>query len=120
MKRELKVVGWNRRSFDTVITSNRYLKARLLMITKPGSILLLHDNLEQTQQLINNKELSDILINQYYKNSHKSDKCDDTHIIFDDKVDDNEDNSKDNNTYQVHISDSCDTDNTDDDNIDDI
>ena len=54
LKRELKVVGWNRRSFDTVITSNRYLKARLLMITKPGSILLLHDNLEQTQQVLHN------------------------------------------------------------------
>ena len=78
-------------------------------------------NLEQTQQLINNKELSDILINQYYKNSHKSDKCDDTHIIFDDKVDDkvddNEDNSKDNNDkYAGNISDSDET----DDNIDDI
>lgn len=79
-------------------------------------------NLEQTQQLINNKELSDILINQYYKNSHKSDKSDnndDTHIIFDNKEDDNRIKTTDNNTYQVHISDSYDTDNTDD-NIDDI
>jgi peptidoglycan/xylan/chitin deacetylase (PgdA/CDA1 family) len=54
LKRELKVVGWNKRSFDTVLTSRRYLKARMLMITKPGSILLLHDNLEQTQQVLHN------------------------------------------------------------------
>ena len=79
-------------------------------------------NLEQTQQLINNKELSDILINQYYKNSHKSDKCDDTHIIFDNKEDiDRNPDTPDtpdtfNNKYQVNISDSDDT----DDNIDDI
>ena len=76
-------------------------------------------NLEQTQQLINNKELSDVLINQYYKNSNKSDKSDnneETHIIFDNKEDDKINSSVDNNTYQVHISDSDDT----DDNIDDI
>lgn len=80
-------------------------------------------NLEQTQQLINNKELSDVLINQYYKNSNKSDKSDnndDTHIIFDNKEEDKRNNKTDNNTYQVHISDSDETDNTDDDNIDDI
>ena len=76
-------------------------------------------NLEQTQQLINNKELSDVLINQYYKNSNKSDKSDnneETHIIFDNKEDDKINSSVDNNTYQVHISDSDDT----DDGIDDI
>jgi translation initiation factor 1A len=73
-------------------------------------------NLEQTQQLINNKELSDVLINQYYKNSNKSDNNEETHIIFDNKEDDNINSSVDNNTYQVHISDSDDT----DDNIDDI
>ncbi len=76
-------------------------------------------NLEQTQQLINNKELSDVLINQYYKSSNKSDKSDnndDTHIIFDNKEDDKRNNITDNNTYQVHISDSDDT----DDGIDDI
>jgi initiation factor 1A len=76
-------------------------------------------NLEQTQQLINNKELSDILINQYYKNSNKSDKSDnndDTHIIFDNKEDNKINSLSDNNTYQVHISDSDDT----DEGIDDI
>jgi initiation factor 1A len=47
-------------------------------------------NIEQTQNLINNKELSDVLINKYYSNSHKTDKCDDAHIIFDN----NDKNSK--------------------------
>ena len=72
------------------------------------------------RDFINTKELSDVLINEYYKNSHKTDKSDnndDTHIIFDNKEDDKRIKTTDNNTYQVHISDS---DNTDDDNIDDI
>ena len=71
-------------------------------------------NLEQTQSLINNKRLSDVLINQYYKNSHKTDKSDDTHIIFDDK----EENGDDNNTDIENSKVSSDTDDTDD--IDDI
>lgn len=71
-------------------------------------------NLEQTQSLINNKRLSDVLINQYYKNSHKTDKSDDTHIIFDDK----EENCDDNNTDIENSKVSSDTDDTDD--IDDI
>ena len=74
-------------------------------------------NLEQTQYLINTKELSDVLINEYYKNSHKTDKSDnndDTHIIFDNKEDDKRIKTTDNNTG--NISDSDET----DDNIDDI
>jgi len=75
-------------------------------------------NLEQTQYLINNKELSDVLINEYYKNSHKTDKSEDTHIIFDDKKDDDKNNlnpQRDDNYINI-ISDSDET----DDNIDDI
>jgi translation initiation factor 1A len=75
-------------------------------------------NLEQTQYLINNKQLSDVLINEYYKNSHKTDKSEDTHIIFDDKKDDDKNNlnqQRDDN-YINNISDSDET----DDNIDDI
>jgi initiation factor 1A len=71
-------------------------------------------NLEQTQSLINNKQLSDVLINQYYKNSHKTDKSDDTHIIFDDKEEKDENNKTDIENSKV----SSDTDDTDD--IDDI
>lgn len=71
-------------------------------------------NLEQTQSLINNKQLSDVLINQYYKNSHKTDKTDDTHIIFDDKEENSDNNKGDMENSKV----SSDTDDTDD--IDDI
>lgn len=71
-------------------------------------------NLEQTQSLINNKQLSDVLINQYYKNSHKTDKSDDTHIIFDDKEENGDNNKGDMENTKV----SSDTDDTDD--IDDI
>jgi translation initiation factor 1A len=75
-------------------------------------------NLEQTQYLINNKQLSDVLINEYYKNSHKSDKSEDTHIIFDDKKDDDKNNlnQQRDDDYINNVSDSDET----DDNIDDI
>jgi len=76
-------------------------------------------NIEQTQCLINNKELSSVLISKYYSNSHKTDKCDDTHIIFDD----NNENSKlkkvsNNSSIYVELNISSDSDNSDD--IDDI
>jgi initiation factor 1A len=74
-------------------------------------------NLEQTQSLINNKQLSDVLINQYYKNSHKTDKSDDTHIIFDDKEEKDENNKTDIENGRVS-SDTYDSDYSDD--IDDI
>ena len=74
-------------------------------------------NLDQTQSLINNKQLSDVLINQYYKNSHKTDKLDDTHIIFEDKDDNKEDNLN-KNTDDVFISNDSNED--DDYDIDDI
>lgn len=74
-------------------------------------------NLEQTQSLINNKQLSDVLINQYYKNSHKTDKFDDTHIIFDDKEEKDENNKKDIENGRVS-SDTYDSDDSND--IDDI
>jgi translation initiation factor 1A len=75
-------------------------------------------NLEQTQYLINNKQLSDVLINEYYKNSHKSNKSEDTHIIFDDKKDDDKNNlnQQRDDDYINNVSDSDET----DDNIDDI
>jgi initiation factor 1A len=77
-------------------------------------------NLEQTQSLINNKQLSDVLINQYYKNSHKTDKSDDTHIIFDDKEEKDENNKTDIENGRVS-SDTYDSDGSDDSNdIDDI
>lgn len=72
-------------------------------------------NLDQTQSLINNKQLSDVLINQYYKNYHKTDKFDDTHIIFEDK-DDNKEGNLNKNTDDIFIS----NDSNEDDDIDDI
>lgn len=44
----MTVVGWEKRSFDTVLTNPERLKNRLLKLTKPGSIILLHDNLQHT------------------------------------------------------------------------
>lgn len=91
---------------DIVIVSKRDFQANKVDIVHKF-------NLEQTQQLINNKKLSDILINQYYKYSNKSDKSDkydDTHIIFDDNNNNEEDNGLNNSKYQVNISDSDETD----------
>lgn len=48
----LTVVGWNRRSYDTVIKNSKLLSKRLLKQATPGSILLLHDNLPQTAKAI--------------------------------------------------------------------
>lgn len=45
----LKVIGWNKRSYDTVIFNSKWLSSRLLAQAKPGSIILLHDNLKQTE-----------------------------------------------------------------------
>ena len=60
-----------------------------------------------------------VLINNYYKNSHKTDKCDDTHIIFDDKDEkDTNKNTSSSDTY-VEFKFSSDSDNSEDD-IDDI
>ena len=51
-KSGLSVVGWNKRSFDSVIKDSEKLKTRLLNLTQPGSIILLHDNLNQTAQML--------------------------------------------------------------------
>jgi peptidoglycan/xylan/chitin deacetylase (PgdA/CDA1 family) len=45
----LKVIGWNKRSYDTVIFNSSWLSNRLLSQAKAGSIILLHDNLKQTE-----------------------------------------------------------------------
>jgi peptidoglycan/xylan/chitin deacetylase (PgdA/CDA1 family) len=51
-KRNLKVMGWSKRSFDTVFRNQQLLLNRLLKITKSGDIVLMHDNLAQTQQVL--------------------------------------------------------------------
>jgi peptidoglycan/xylan/chitin deacetylase (PgdA/CDA1 family) len=48
----LKVIGWNVRSYDTILHNPRTLKNRVLKLTKPGSIVLLHDTLSQTEQML--------------------------------------------------------------------
>jgi peptidoglycan/xylan/chitin deacetylase (PgdA/CDA1 family) len=48
----LTVVGWNKRSYDTVLKDAEKLKKRTLNLTTPGSIVLLHDNLPQTEKML--------------------------------------------------------------------
>ena len=49
---KLNVIGWNKRSYDTVIFNSNLLSKRLLAQAKPGSIILMHDNLKQTMQAL--------------------------------------------------------------------
>ncbi len=52
--KELKLtnVGWTVRSYDSVYKDPQKLKKRILAKTKPGSILLFHDNLEVTVEAL--------------------------------------------------------------------
>lgn len=52
-KLSLNVIGWNKRSYDTVIRNPKALAKRLLNLAKPGSIILLHDNLKHTPEALN-------------------------------------------------------------------
>lgn len=47
-----KTIGWQLRSFDSVFKNPSTLKKRLINNTKPGSIVLLHDNLPQTAEML--------------------------------------------------------------------
>lgn len=51
-KESLMVVGWNIRSFDTAIKEPSQLLKRLNKKLKPGSIILLHDPLPQTSEIL--------------------------------------------------------------------
>lgn len=49
-RRKFKIVAWSVRSYDSFKTREALLKR--LMKTKPGSIVLLHDNLERTAAIL--------------------------------------------------------------------
>jgi peptidoglycan/xylan/chitin deacetylase (PgdA/CDA1 family) len=48
----LQVIGWNKRSYDTVIFNPKRLSKRLIAQSTPGSIILMHDNLKQTMEAL--------------------------------------------------------------------
>lgn len=50
-KRNLKIIGWNVRSYDSFKTKDDLLK-RLVRLTKKSSIVLLHDNREHTSAVL--------------------------------------------------------------------
>tara|TARA_Y100000782_G_C10187652_1_gene267763 strand:- start:1308 stop:2078 length:771 start_codon:yes stop_codon:yes gene_type:complete len=47
-KCNMEVIGWNLRSFDTVIKDRDQLMNRIVERIKPGTVLLLHDNRSET------------------------------------------------------------------------
>ena len=48
----LIVVGWNARSYDTIIKDTMKLKARAVKLFRPGKIVLMHDRLPRTIETI--------------------------------------------------------------------
>ena len=49
----MKCVGWTLRSYDSVFKTPKKLTKRLVSNTKPGNIVLLHDNLEVSEACLN-------------------------------------------------------------------
>jgi peptidoglycan-N-acetylglucosamine deacetylase len=62
---EMQSVGWDIRSFDTVIKDPAKLIHRICSRLRPGSIILLHDNREITSLVLG--ELIDTIYKQGYK-----------------------------------------------------
>lgn len=48
------MIGWNIRSFDTIFHNQQKTAARIISKLSPGSIILLHDNLAGSSQLLEN------------------------------------------------------------------
>jgi translation initiation factor 1A len=74
---------------DIVVVSKRDYQANKVDIVHKFS-------LEQCKTIINNKEITDSLINEYYKNVDKAD-INDNHIIFDDNANASEANDDNDN-----------------------
>ena len=51
-KFDKKSIGWNIRSFDTVIDDSDKILAKIIPQIKPGSIILLHDTSEKTYKVL--------------------------------------------------------------------
>jgi peptidoglycan/xylan/chitin deacetylase (PgdA/CDA1 family) len=46
------VIGWNVRSYDTMIDDNQKLMDRLLRLLRPGAVVLLHDHGKRTPEVL--------------------------------------------------------------------
>lgn len=67
---QLKVIGWNKRSFDTFFKNETYIVNRITKNLKAGDIILLHDKqancvvvLERLLQIAKQKQLQAVTIN---------------------------------------------------------
>lgn len=47
-----QVIGWNLRSYDAIISSEEWIIKRIVRKIKPGDMILLHDNSEQTVEIL--------------------------------------------------------------------
>jgi peptidoglycan/xylan/chitin deacetylase (PgdA/CDA1 family) len=47
-----QVIGWNIRSYDTILNSEKYILKRITNNIKPGDVILLHDNNHQTIEIL--------------------------------------------------------------------
>jgi peptidoglycan/xylan/chitin deacetylase (PgdA/CDA1 family) len=51
-KLNIQTIGWSARSYDSFITKPEWLLKRVLRITKPGNIVLMHDNRTHTAAIL--------------------------------------------------------------------
>jgi peptidoglycan/xylan/chitin deacetylase (PgdA/CDA1 family) len=51
-KLNIQTIGWRARSYDSFITKPEWLLKRVLRITKPGNIVLMHDNRTHTAAIL--------------------------------------------------------------------
>lgn len=49
---EHQVIGWNLRSYDGILSSKNYILKRILKKVKAGDVILLHDNRNETVEIL--------------------------------------------------------------------
>src|SRR5690606_40355497 len=47
-----RVIGWNVRSYDAIINSEKLILNRILSKIKPGDVILMHDTNEDTVEIL--------------------------------------------------------------------
>lgn len=76
LKTEMQPIGWSLRSFDALLTSKKIIYKNIVRQIKPGSVILLHDDRELTQEVLeqlllflNEKKYNLVTIDQLFKSN---------------------------------------------------
>ncbi|MFO8148491.1 MAG: polysaccharide deacetylase family protein [Gillisia sp.] len=69
-----KVIGWNVRSYDAILSSKKYILKRILKKVRKGDVILLHDNnpasveiLEQLLLFLQNNDYSPVRVDDLFQ-----------------------------------------------------